>query len=195
MSRTIVIDLAARYAAAFGVLAINNSFNTAVIEANENDYGFDFYPKDNAILEELTFKHETQEIKFGQMLTGAQTNVLSPPLLLEFQREKQLIESQVNGSDNIIVERWGTKPWTIEMRGLLVDMENKVYPQSQIEELTRFFEINDIIDVEGIQFEDKKIDSIYFQSIRIEPLEGFSDTLQIVLSAKSIKPVEFNVFS
>ncbi|QSS96586.1 DUF6046 domain-containing protein [Psychroflexus sp. ALD_RP9] len=196
MSReTIVIDLAARYAAAFGMMAVNNSLNAAVVDANENDYGLSFYPTLNEDVEQITFKHNSQQITFGQMLTSVSPNVLAPPLVMEFSRKKQLIETQVNGSDNIIVERWGTRPWQIEMRGLLVDMENKTYPQSQVEAITQFFEINNIIDVEGTQFEDKRIDSIYFTSIRLEPLDGYEDTLVVILSAKSIKPVEFNVFS
>lgn len=195
MSReTIVIDLAARYAAAFGMMAINNSLNTAVVDANENDYGLSFYPRLDNSVEQVSFKHNSQQITFGQMLKSVNPNVLAPPLLMEFSREKQLVETQVNGSDNVVVERWGTKPWIIRMRGLFVDMENKTYPQNQVEELTQFFEINDIIDVEGTLFEDKRIDSIYFTSLRLEPIDGFEDTLLIELSAKSIKPVEFNVF-
>lgn len=195
MSReTIVIDLAARYAAAFGMMAINNSLNTAVVDVAENDYGLSFYPRLDSKVEQVIFKHTSQQITFGQMLKSVNPNVLAPPLLMEFSREKQLVETQVNGSDNVVVERWGTKPWNIRMRGLFVDMENKTYPQNQVEELTQFFEINDIIDVEGTLFEDKRIDSIYFTSLRLEPIDGFEDTLLIELNAKSIKPVEFNVF-
>lgn len=196
MSReTIVIDLAARYAAAFGMMAINNSLNAAVVEANENDYGLSYYPEQDEAVERVKLKHVSQEITFGRMLSNTNTNVLAPPLMLEFSKEKQLVETQVNGSDNIVIERWGTRPWQIEMRGLLVDMENKVYPQSQIEELTQFFEINDIIEVEGTQFEDKRIDSIYIKDISIIPVEGYQDTIQFTLRASSIKPIEFNVFN
>lgn len=196
MSReTIVIDLAARYAAAFGMMAINNSLNAAVVEPNENDYGLSYYPEQDEAVERVKLKNVSQEITFGRMLSNTNTNVLAPPLMLEFSRKKQLVETQVNGSDNIVIERWGTRPWQIEMRGLLVDMENKMYPQSQIEELTQFFEINDIIEVEGVQFEDKRIDSIYIKDIRIVPVEGYQDTIQFTLSASSIKPIEFNVFN
>lgn len=120
--------------------------------------------------------------------------MFAPPIILEFSREKDLIETKVNGSDNVVIERWGTKPWDIDMRGILVDMNDKIYPKNLIEQLHEFFEINDIIEVEGLQFEDKKIDSIYFKSVKITPVEGYPDTIQYTMTASSIQPVEFNVF-
>lgn len=129
------------------------------------------------------------------MLSGEIQGVLAPPMMLEFSREKDLIETKVNGSDNVVVERWGTKPWDVEMRGILVDMNDKHYPNRLIEQLNEFFEIDDIIEVEGLQFEDKKIESIYFKSLRFTPVEGYQDTIQFTLSASAIKPIEFNVFS
>uniref|UniRef100_UPI00129CA6E4 DUF6046 domain-containing protein n=1 Tax=Ornithobacterium rhinotracheale TaxID=28251 RepID=UPI00129CA6E4 len=52
-------------------------------------------------------------------------------------------------------------------------MENRIYPQERISQLETFFSINDIINVEGVQFEDKRIDSLYFKNISFEILEGF----------------------
>lgn len=193
MSNSIVLDLASRYAAAFGIMAVNKQLNTAVLDHNNGNYSFEFYPKLDVDIEKMTFKHGKKTLTFAGMMTNVE-GVFAPPLMIDFSREKQLIETNVNGSDNVIVERWGTKSWQMDMRGILVDMENKVYPQSQIEELIKFFEINDIIEVEGIQFDDKEIDNIYFKDLRISPVEGFQDTIQISLTASSIQSVAFNVF-
>lgn len=189
---TVVIDLASRYAAAFGIMAINKQLHTAVVERDNGNYGFEFYGGMDSDVERLVFKYAKQSLTFAGMLNEVD-GIFAPPLMIDFSREKQLVETEVNGSDNIIVERWGTKSWALDIRGILVDMENKVYPQRQIEQLVQFFEINDIIEVEGIQFEDKQIDSVYFKDIRITPVEGFQDTIQFSLTAASIQPVEFNV--
>lgn len=191
--QTIVIDLAARYAAAFGMMAINNRFNAASVNQYNQDYSFDLYPT-AANHEKTELIYNNQKLVFSGMLSGDIPGVFAPPIILEFSREKDLIETKVNGSDNVVIERWGTKPWDIDMRGILVDMNDKIYPKNLIEQLHEFFEINDIIEVEGLQFEDKKIDSIYFKSVKITPVEGYPDTIQYTMTASSIQPVEFNVF-
>lgn len=193
--QTIVIDLAARYAAAFGTIALGNTFNAASVTKNNEDYDFELYGNADAEFEEVVLRHNQTELFFSGMLSGNIPGIFAPPMLIDFSREKDLIETKVNGSDNVIVERWGTKPWDIEFRGLLVDMENKTYPAGQIERLTEFFEINDIIEVEGARFEDKKILSLYFRSVRFTAVEGFPDTVQYVINASSIKPVGFDLLT
>lgn len=75
----------------------------------------------------------------------------------------------------------------------MVDIENHNYPDSQIQQIVTLFEHNDIIKVVGAQFYDKGIDSIYIDSITINPKEGYSDTVAYTLSAKSAKEVTFNL--
>ncbi|SDE75986.1 DUF6046 domain-containing protein [Riemerella columbipharyngis] len=188
----IVIDLAARYAAAFGMMAIGRNINTAVVDREQPDYGIKLYGKLDADVEKIEFKHGSQTLTFSGMLTET-SGVFAPPLMIDFSKEKNLVETEVNGADNIIVERWGTKEWQLDIKGLLIDMENKVYPQNKIDALHRFFEINDTIEVTGVQFEDKQIDHIYFKDLKITPLEGFQDTVQFTLSASSIQSPLFNV--
>lgn len=190
---SIVINLAARYAAAFGIMAINTKLNEAVIVKEDNKYNVETYSDFDNSFEETIFKYNSMKLFFGSMLQGDVSSIYAPPLMLTFSREKQLVETQVNGSDDVIIERWGTKAWTIDIKGVLIDVENRTYPLSQIEKLVDFFEHNDIIKVIGKQFYDKKIDSIYLQSISITPVDGFQDTMQFNLTAKSIKEVSFSL--
>jgi hypothetical protein len=190
---SIVINLAARYAAAFGVLAINSQLNKAVITKEKNKYKVENYYNYENYFEQTTLYYGSKSLQFSAMLTGDTSSIYAPPLMMTFSREKQLIETEVNGSDNVIIERWGTKPWTIDIKGILVDIENHTYPNDQIEKLVDFFEHNSIIKAVGDQFYDKKIDSIYIKSISITPLEGFADTVQFNLTASSIKEVSFSL--
>ena len=194
-NKTVIIDLAARYAAAFGLMSINEKINTAVVEDKGDDYDLSFYPDHDPEIERVVFSYQDEKLTFSNMINPASDQILAPPMLIEFRRKKRLIETTASGSDNVVVERWGTDPYQIDMRGLLVNMSNKSYPEREIEALTAFFEINDIIDVEGIQFEDKRISNIYFTDIRIEPVEGFTDTLKYQLRAKAIKALGFNLLN
>jgi hypothetical protein len=193
----IAIDLSKRYAAAFGLLAVNNKPGTAYVDENEGVYRLSFYDQIDADFESVKFIYETTEINFSALpfLKGNTElgNILAPPPLISFSRQKQHIETPVNDSDNIVVERWGTKPWEIRIRGLLIDVENRHYPEKRVKELTKLFEYNGVLEVSGTQFLDKGIESIYFKDIEINGVQGYQDTVQFSLQARSISPVEFTL--
>ncbi|ROH98283.1 hypothetical protein EGI16_21640 [Chryseobacterium sp. G0240] len=197
---SIVINLAARYAAAFGIMAINNRINQAVINREDNQYNVevyeDFDPDFEAVIMSYGPARNPTKLKFAKMLEGSgDGSIYAPPLMMNFSRGKNLIETQVSGGDMVVIERWGTKPWDIEIRGILVDVENRSYPTDKIETLCRFFEYNNTIAVEGIQFIEKNITSIYLKDVSITSVEGFQDTIQFTLSASSINEVNFTLLN
>lgn len=191
----ITLSLASRFVAAFGVTAISKALPKA--EKKDNDYGLTFFDNADSTFENITLKIEGKEVNFGNMLFADQTDsrVLAPPPLLSFEQSKNLIETEVNGTDNVVVERWGTKPWNIRMRGLLVDMNGHKYPQSKIIELRKLFQYNGVIDCVGKQFIDKKIKSLYLKRVSIQGVEGYQDTIQYTIEARSIKPVSFTLLN
>ncbi|AZB17577.1 hypothetical protein EG352_07260 [Chryseobacterium indologenes] len=197
---SIVINLAARYAAAFGIMAINNKINQAVINREENKYNIEIYEDYDPAFEEVTMSYGSNDdkvsLKFAKMLEGSgDGSIYAPPLMMNFSREKNLIETQVSGSDMVVIERWGTKPWNIDIRGILVDIENRKYPTEQVKKLCKFFENNSTIAVIGEQFLEKDITSIYLKDVSITSVEGFQDTLQFTLSASSINEVTFSLIN
>ncbi|MGG7468680.1 DUF6046 domain-containing protein [Chryseobacterium arthrosphaerae] len=195
---SIVINLAARYAAAFGIMAINNKINQAVVTLEDNKYNVEVYEDSDLDFEEVTMSYgsgdDAVSLKFARMLEGyGSGTIYAPPLMMNFSSEKNLIETQISGSDEVVIERWGTKPWTIDIRGILIDVENHRYPSDKVNSLCRFFENNSVISVVGQQFIDKNIKSIYIKSIAITAIEGFQDTIQFTLTASSIKDVNFTL--
>nr|BFF39073.1 hypothetical protein BACY1_08780 [Tenacibaculum mesophilum] len=201
MSESIVINLAERYQAAFGINAKGVSVNFAVVNAQENeelelsnsDYSVEYYGDYNKDSEKVIFQFDTQKLVFTEMLSGDDSNIYAPPLIMSFSREKQLIETEPSGSDDFVVERWSTSPWIIDIRGVLIDVKNRQYPKDKINQLTRLFQFNDVVKVVGEQFYAHEIDSIYFTSVNVTPVEGFQDTIQINLSAKSKKGVFYTL--
>ena len=188
--QSIVLDLASRYGRALGIVLSSEGMNQVVITKEDNKYQVETFGEATNF-EEITMEYENTRLVFNSFIGGEQSTVFAPPPILSFSRSKKLIETETNGST--IVERWNTNEWEITIQGILVDIENHNYPDSQIQQIVTLFEHNDIIKVVGAQFYDKGIDSIYIDSISINPKEGYSDTVAYTLSAKSVKEATFNL--
>lgn len=190
---SIVIDLAARYASAFGIVKASELMSAVVLTKEDNKYEVEFFDDFNPVTEDVRLRYNGDELRFFSMLSGDSSSVFAPPLMMDFRREKDLIETETNGDDNVIVERWGTKPWEISMRGILIDVENRQYPTEHVRKLHRLFKHNNVVEVVGVLFEEKDIDMIYFKDVSITPLEGFSDSVQFSFTASSIKEVNWSL--
>lgn len=191
----ITIDLASRYAAAFGAMAVGRLIDRVMIEKkSESDYEFQYYPSMSENIEYIKFEiPDLDPLEFSAVLREGESNVFAPPLMMNFYTEKSLIETEVNDDDPIVIERWGTKPWEIQIKGLLIDLENRIYPTDQIKRLTRNWSYNGVVKAVGLQFEEKEIDSVYFKSIEFNGVEGYQDTIQFTINARSIKAVNFTL--
>lgn len=190
------IDLASRYESAFGMMAINNSINKAFIESSDQSkqYNLQYYPAVSNDVEYVRMEIPGLDpLEFSSILTGERGNIFAPPVMMTFSQEKSLIETEVNDDDPIIIERWGTKPWDINIRGLLIDLNNRIYPSDEIRRLNQNWRYNGVVKVIGKQFEEKDIDTIYFKSIDFSGIEGYQDTIQFSIQAASIKGVNFTL--
>ncbi len=189
----IIINLGVRYATAFGLYQSTKVPSKARVS---NDYKFITYPQEEGNFEDINFSFKETKINFGSLLLSQEFGkLLAPPPIISFSQDKELVETEINGSDNIVVERWGTKPWDIRMKGLLIDIEKRTYPEGLIKELYKFFKYNGVVDVIGTQFKDKDIQNLYFTGIEFNPIEGFEDTVQYSLNAKSIRAVGFTLLN
>lgn len=190
----ITINLAARYTAAFGSIAAGKVIDKAFVEKKANDYSFQTYPLIDSGVEYSKFEIPGLEaLEFNTLLHGDRGHIFAPPLLIGFSQEKSLIETEVNDDDPIVIERWGTKPWDININGLLIDVDNRFYPTDEIRRLNQNWQYNGVIKVIGKQFEERDIDSLYFRSIAFTAVEGYQDTIQFSINASSIKAVNFTL--
>lgn len=193
--KNITIDLVARYAAAFGMMAAGKAIEKVFIDKTTKEKpSFETYPLVNSGVEYVKMEIPGLEpLEFDAMLYGDRGNIFAPPLLMGFSQDKSLIETEVNDDDPIVVERWGTKPWDITINGLLIDVDNRVYPSDEIRRLNQNWKYNGPIKVIGKQFEERDIDSVYFRSINFTSVEGYQDTVQFTINASSIKAVNFTL--
>ena len=195
LPQNITIDLVARYAAAFGMMAAGKAIEKVFVDKSDpKKYSFDTYPLiDSGVEYSKLVIPGLDPLEFSAVLYGERGNIFAPPLLLGFSQEKSLIETEVNDDDPIVVERWGTKPWEITINGLLIDLDNRIYPSDEIRRLNQNWKYNGVVKVIGRQFEEKDIDSIYFRSISFTVVEGYQDTVQFSINASSIKAVNFTL--
>ena len=105
---SVVINLAARYIAAFGMVQASKYINDVVITNEENKYKIDYFDDFNPETETVRIAHSSMELVFGDTLLEAGNSVFAPPLMMTFTKEKALIETETNGDDNVIIERWTT---------------------------------------------------------------------------------------
>ncbi len=129
----------------------------------------------------------------GGLLSEATTGILAPPPMFTFDRGKNIVTTSIDGSDSVVVESFGCKPWKIVIDGILVDLENHQYPQAKMREFREMFEVNNSFEVLNCDImADLGIENIYFEQItELKVLKDYQDTIQYKMVAHSIKPIEF----
>jgi hypothetical protein len=133
-----------------------------------------------------------EKFEFGGDLVNHSDSTISLTPIVKYARKKKIITTPVNELDEV-VEQWSISGYEININGLLVDIKNHQYPEKEIKNLRKFFEINKIATVTGDIFRDLDIQDIYITSMSVEPFVGFADTAHFELQAMSIRPLSFTL--
>jgi hypothetical protein len=168
-------------------------------QSSEKDFkGLQRYAEETWNFADIELVYNDQVLKFGcsTMFDDGDGSFVAPPPVISFKRTKNIGITVIDDSDESeIIENFGINSWEIDVRGVIVDMQNHLYPQRQVQELSRFFAINDIIEINSPLFNDMGICSIWFKEQTIEPVEAFPDTIKYTFIAKSIRPAEFSILN
>lgn len=196
MGKRIVIDLAERFKNAFGFVTKNQSSNlgetgftdkTGVAEA-------DVYVQKNISFEDITLSGNGYDLRFGFKGFSNKDglgDLFAPPPMVSFRKSKNITRTEIDGSDAEVVERYGDRSWEISIQGILIDLINHEYPGQQVRTLRRLFDTPKPFEISSQIFDDIGVKSIYFEDAEFAGVQGFQDTIQFTLKARSIKPVEF----
>jgi len=187
-----VIDLGKRFEKAFGFVSgnvpkdlQNKGFKTAIQNAG-------VYVKSNTTFETMLLRNGSTELVFDYYnLNDSLGGLFAPPPIVSFSKSKRQERTVLDGPEGEVVEKYGHEPWSITIRGLLIDTVNHNYPSQKVRTLISVFNTDDMWEVESEIFQDHGIRSIYFEQIDSEGVESFDDTWSYTLKAFSIKPVEF----
>lgn len=198
----IVVDLGRRYNQAFGFVSSNSSSGLQKAGFADSVKGADVYLADARYsFEEMRIRRGAEEgLRFGYMgFVKNNSTVFAPPPMVSFSKSKTMEETVLDKGDkpnpdtgDVVVERYNHNPWDITIQGLLIDMDNHSYPGEKIRQIVRFFNVDDVMDVESEIFMDHGIKTIYLLDIKTSGVAGYPDTWQFTITAKSIKPVTFD---
>lgn len=189
---TVRAGIAAAYASD---AALNAGIGRANIALIKNRIGGNVFVADRCFAD-LTLKSTVDGTMYrfaNTVLDETADGILAPPPMLSFTREKNIVTTNVDGSDAVVVESFCVKQWDITIEGILVDMEEHHYPQEQMRKLRELFEVNAMFDVLDCEvLDDLGVRSLYIDKIEsLKFVDGFQDTVKYTLKAKSMQPVEF----
>jgi hypothetical protein len=189
-------DFAGRVKNAFGFVAASAATKLAQTlfsdALNKSSLNVDVLPLTaDYTFDEVTLRHGLETYHFAyRSMADEYADVFATPPMLNMRRAKKLVITSVDNSDIEVVERYGTEPYEITMRGLLIDMENHQFPIDKLASINTIFEANRewMIDSEILQAVG--VQSIFFRDVQVDFVEGYEDTIAYTMTARSITPVE-----
>ncbi len=198
-----IINLSARYKSAFGFVSATVSsrleeqqFGDVVKEGDS--YGLNVYTHRDSTFDEVTLYDRVggQEYLFAYRSLAEEYNeVFATPPMLKLRRSKRLVVSVIDNSDLEVVERYSTEPWEVVFHGLLIDMVDHEFPITKLEQINQVFEVNSIWNVSSEILNRIGVEAIYIKDIDVSFVEGFEDTIAYIITARAIKPLEYQLLN
>ena len=194
-------DFSGRFQNAFGFIAGNISAKLIEQgfgeEVKESGLNLAVYNLDsNTSFDEVTLRRYDASYRFAySSISDDYKGIFATPPMFSLKRAKKLVITPIDNSDFEVVERYGTEPWEISWRGLLIDMENHEFPLDKLQELNKIFDVNDIWSVDSDILLAVGVDSIYIKDISIDFVEGYEDTVAYTLTMRQIKSLEYSLIN
>lgn len=203
-------DFTGRMQAAFGFIAgaglarAGNKLARFILgDARLSDKNSVFVWDDNAQFDEVVLRYaganteglqKSYNFSFESINSDYSTIFATPPMMT-FSRGKRLTITPIDNTDTEVIERYATEPYSIEWRGLLIDMENHNFPIDKMRELNKIFQHNDIFNVDSEICQALEIHSVFVQNLRLEFVEGYEDTISYTMTLRAIKPLEYQLLN
>lgn len=196
-------DLSSRYKVGLGVSqisfseSVNNILQNEVYKYNDPSFKsavFDFN-KDSHFDEILLYRDRKEYLFSNTSLSENHKNIFASPPMLNLKRSKKFIITPIENTDIEVIERYGTSPWSITWRGLLIDMSNHCFPKSKLEELENIFIVNDIWSVGSPILNAINISAVVIESMDIDFIEGYEDTISYTFHMKQAQKIEYQLIN
>ncbi|MGY0426009.1 MAG: DUF6046 domain-containing protein [Polaribacter sp.] len=114
---------------------------------------------------------------------------IPPATLIDFRRAKNITKTRVLGNNGTVKEIYGFDDWQIRFRGLCLDTpQMSAYEQQQ--ELLKWENLADSIEVIGELFKDKSIYRLVIEDISFRQPEGKQNIIPFEIAAVSDEPLE-----
>lgn len=192
-----IFDFSGRVQAAFGFVTAAASrvlydklFGEVVKESNLN---VDVYLSGKeATFDEITLRYNNSESYYFayRSFSDDYSNIFATPPMLSMKRAKRLVITPIDNSDIEVIERYGTEPWEITWRGLLIDMENHEFPIDKLDAINKIFEANREWTVDSEILRKVGVETIYITDISIDFVEGYEDTIAYTMTTRALRSLE-----
>jgi len=196
-----IFDFRGRFENAFGFMAgnvaarlIDGGFGDVLTE-NPGKLAVYSIDKSSTFDEVLLYRDKEEYLFAYRSISDDYKDVFATPPMLSLKRAKKLVITPIDNSDVEVVERYGTEPWEVTWRGLLIDMENHEFPIDKMETLSKIFDVNGAWNVASEILKKVGIEAIYIKDISIDFVEGFEDTISYTLTTRQIKPLEYQLIN
>ena len=202
-----MFDFTGRFMAAFGFVAgvglarAGNKLAKVIRKDSELSGKNQVYVWDNEMcFDEVTLFRSDKGREIYHMFAFESINddysgILATPPMMSLKRAKKLTITPIDNSDTEVVERYATEPYTIEWRGLLIDMENHEFPLKKMEELNNIFEFDGVWGVDSEILRVAGVNSVFIQDISFDFVEGYEDTISYTMTLRAIKPLEYQLIN
>jgi len=191
-----IFDFSGRVQAAFGFVTAAASrvlydkmFGESV---KDSQLKVDVYASGkDATFDEITLRYNTENYYFAyRSFSEDYSGIFATPPMLSMRRAKRLVITPIDNSDIEVIERYGTEPWEITWRGLLIDMENHEFPIDKLEAINKIFEANREWTVDSEILRKVGVETIYISDISIDFVEGFEDTIAYTMTTRALRSLE-----
>ncbi len=150
------------------------------------------------VLGDITFEAGVYNIynKYTGAIEKAKYGVYTLPYscLVDFSRQNNVITTPVLGGNGTIKEIYGIGDWDITIRGIAFNNDKAGNSaQEQINQLIRWADLCDSIEVSGSVFLGKGIDRIVIEGIDIQPIEAKWNVIPFTIKAVSDEPIELAI--
>ncbi|MEL3904445.1 MAG: DUF6046 domain-containing protein [Treponemataceae bacterium] len=198
------IDFAGRFQSAFGFITKSISSRLEKdgfgdVIRNSHNNGFDmksnvFVWSDETSFDEITLRNGSDRYLFAfRPFSEQYAGVFATPPMLSLRRSKRLIVTSIDNSDIEVVERFGTEPYEITWRGLLIDMDEHEFPIDKLEQINKIFEANEVWSIDSEVLQAVGVAAVYFKDIQIDFVEGWEDTIAYTFTTRAIRPLEYQL--
>ncbi|SHG33095.1 DUF6046 domain-containing protein [Flavobacterium johnsoniae] len=122
-----------------------------------------------------TFMNNQKMLKYnsrGELVRVQLNDIQLPPAtMFSFRRAKNIIKTNVLGSNGTVKEIYGFDDWLIDVRGLCLDEPNRS-AKSQLDEMIQYYELASGVGVSGALFSACGISAVCMTDFNFEVVQG-----------------------
>lgn len=108
---------------------------------------------------------------------------------------KNIVKTPIQGRNGTVKEYIGLSDWNINIMGALINPSSKDYPEDLVSDLTRVYELNTALKIQGSNLCALGIHSIVLEDLKFTRKPGYPSTAYFTIKACSDEPVELEIIN